>query len=189
MSVEDLRFKRLVKELSFLKSDLEYHSAEHAARRVVFYEDLEDFMKKSEFQYSEQRTMKNMKDVYKPKEKSMVVEKETDISKQNKEMYRKIAKKTHPDLHSDSDKTNMFKRAVKAMEQGDWYTLYELSEALGIQIGEHSPMHLEWLKMEIERSRAIIKGITTTFEWIYSEPNANKQLVLTNYCNITCNKK
>ena len=189
MSVEGLRFKRLVKELSFLKSDLEYHSAEHEARRVIFYEDLEEFVENSEFEYSEQKTLENMEDVYKPKEKRMTVDKETDISKQNKEMYRKIAKKTHPDLHSDLDKTDMFKKAVKAMEEGDWYTLYELSEALNIQIEEFSPMHLKWLKMEIERTRAIIKGITTTFEWIYSEPNANKQLVLTNYCNITCNKK
>ena len=189
MSVEGLRFKRLVKELSFLKSDLEYHTAEHAARRVVFYEDLEEFMENSKYEYSEQKTIDNMKDVYKPKEKRMSVEKETDISKQNKEMYRKIARKTHPDLHSDKEKTDMFKRAVKAMEEDDWYTLFELSEALGIEIEEHSPMHLEWLKMEIKRTRAIIKGITTTFEWIYSEPNTNKQQVLTNYCNITCNKK
>ena len=189
MSVEGLLFKRLVKELSFLKSDLEYHSAEHAARRVIFYEDLEKFMEDSEFEYSEQKTVGNMKDVYKPKEERMIAEKETDVSRQNKEMYRKIAKKTHPDLHSDADKTDMFKKAVKAMEEDDWYTLYELSEALGIEIEAHSPMHLQWLKMEIERTRAIIEGITTTFEWIYSEPNANKQLVLTNYCNITCNKK
>ena len=189
MSVEGLRFRRLVKELSFFKSDLEYHTAEHAVRRVQFYEDLEEFLKDSKFEFSESKTESNMKDVYKPSQKSLAVEKETDISKQNKEMYRKIAKKTHPDLHSDPDKTDMFKRAVKAMEKDDWYALYELSEALGIKVEEHSPMHIEWLKMEIEKTKAIIKGITTTYEWIYSEPNTNKQVVLTNYCKITCNIK
>lgn len=189
MSVEGLRFKRLVKELSFLKSDLEYHSAEHAQRRIMFYEDYEKFLEESEYEFSEEKTVSKMQDIFNPEQKSMVVEKETDLSRQNKEMYRKIAKKTHPDVHSDPDKTDMFKKAAKAMEEGDWYTLYTLSEALGIKIEDYSPMHIEWLKMEIEKVRAIIKGITTTFEWIYSEPNANKQMVMTNYCKITCNRK
>jgi len=189
MSVEGLRFKRLVRELSFLKSDLEYHTAEHAVRRVVFYEDFEKFLEESSFEFSEEKTASNMKDVYKPAQKSMTVRKGTDLSKQNKEMYRKIAKKTHPDLHSDSDKSEMFKKAVKAMEQGDWFSLYELSDALGIEVGEHTPEHLEWLKMEIEKTKAIINGITKTYEWIYSEPNADKQLVMTNYCRIACIKK
>ena len=189
MSVEGLRFKRLVKELSFLKSDLDYHTAEFEERKILFYKDYEKFLEESEFEFSEEKTADKMIDVFNPEEKRMIVQKDTDMSKQNKDMYRKIAKKTHPDLHSDPDKTAMFKKAAKAIEEGDWYTLYELSEALGIEVGEHSPIHLEWLKMEIERTRAIIKGITTTFEWIYSDPNANKQLVLTNYCKITCNKK
>jgi hypothetical protein len=189
MSVEDLRFKRLVKELSFLKSDLEYHRAEHTIRRDLFYEDYEKYLDESDFEFSEEKTVERMKDVYAPKEKSMTVEKDTDLSIQNKEMYRKIAKKTHPDLHHDADKTDMFKRASRAVEEGDWYTLYELSEALGIVVEEYTSMHLEWLKMEIRKSRAIIKGIVATFEWIYSEPDANKQLVLTNYCRLTCNKK
>jgi hypothetical protein len=189
MSVEGLRFKRLVKELSFLKSDLEYHSAEHKQRRDIFYEDLEEFLKTSEFVFSEQKTEMNMKNVYKPKEQSLRVDRETDLHKQNKEMYRKIAKKTHPDLNSDPDKIAMFKKAAVAIEEDDWYTLFSLSETLGIEVEEHSPMHIEWLKMEIEKTRSIINGITTTYEWIYSEPNANKHLVLTNYCQITCNKK
>ena len=189
MSVEGLRFKRLVKELSFLKSDMEYHSAEFEERKILFYKDYEKFLEESDYEFSEEKTVSQMTDVFNPEQKRMVIEKKTDMSKQNKEMYRKIAKKTHPDLHSDSDKTAIFKKAAKAMEECDWYTLYELSVALGIDVGKHSPMHIEWLTMEIERTSAIIKGITTTFEWIYSEPNVNKQLVLTNYCKITCNKK
>ena len=189
MSVEGLRFKRLVKELSFLKSDLEYHKAEHVLRRALFYEDLEKFMEETEFVFSEEKTVHTMKAAYKPKEKSMIVKKSTDLANQNKEMYRKIAKKTHPDIHHDLDKTSMFKKASKAMQEGDWYTLYELSETLGIEVGEHTPMHLEWLKTEIQKSRAVIEGIVITYEWIYSEPNSNKQLVLTNYCKLTCNKK
>ena len=82
MSLEGLRFKRLVKELSFIKSDLEYHTAEHQERRSIFYEDLEKFLEDSEFKFSEQKTVDNMKDVYDPKEKRMIVEKETDMSKQ-----------------------------------------------------------------------------------------------------------
>tara|TARA_R110002153_G_scaffold32649_4_gene98723 strand:- start:1841 stop:2410 length:570 start_codon:yes stop_codon:yes gene_type:complete len=189
MSTKGLNFTRLVRELSFLKSDIEYHRAEHTVRRALFYDDLEKFIEETEFVFSEEKTVQKMKNVYKPKEKSMIVEKNTDLYSQNKEMYRKIAKKTHPDIHHDSDKTIMFKKASRAMQDGDWYALHELSEALGIKVEEYTPMHLEWLKMEIQKSRAIIKGIIGTFEWIYSDPNSNKQLVLTNYCKITCNKK
>ena len=189
MPVGRLLFVRLVKELSYCRSDLEYHKAEFKERKVTFVEDYEKFLEETEFQVSEEKVVNHVVDVFKPRQQAKPEEKKADLSEQNKEMFRKIAKKTHPDLHQDPDKTKMIQKASNAIEEGDWYALYELSEALGIEVDKHTPEHLEWLKAEIKKTMGIIKTITSTYEWIYSEPDANKQAVLTNYCKLTCNKK
>jgi len=202
MSVEQLKFKKLVKELSFLKSDLEYHTAEHKERREIFYKDLEEFLNNSDFQYSEEKTEQKMVDVYKTNtnknntsnpEPSIQNSTELDIDplldNQNKEMFKKIAKKTHPDTHSDEDKTMMFLKASDAIRNNDWYTLYDLSMVLGLELPEGSIEHIKWMEKEKNNISNVLKKITNTYEWIYSEPKANKQLIMTNYCVLTCTKK
>lgn len=202
MSVEQLKFKKLVKELSFLKSDLEYHTAEHKERREIFYKDLEEFLNNSDFEYSEEKTEQKMVDVYKTNtnknntsnpEPSIQNSTEMDIDPlldtQNKEMFKKIAKKTHPDTHSDEDKTKMFLKASDAIRNNDWYTLYDLSMVLGLELPEGSIEHIKWMEKEKNNISNVLKKITNTYEWIYSEPKANKQLIMTNYCVLTCTKK
>ena len=45
--------------MSFLKSDLEYHRAEHQRRREVFYSDLQQYIKNSKYVYSESKAERN----------------------------------------------------------------------------------------------------------------------------------
>ena len=194
MSASKLKFRRLVKKLSYLKSDLEYHKFEHKERREIFYADFAEFMENNKvYEYSEEKLLSKMTDVYKPnklkpiQEEPLEVE-ETEMESQNNKMFKDIAKKTHPDIQQDPEKVKIFVKANEAKKNNDWFTLYELCEALEIETPEPSEEHLEWFEQEIINCDKIISGIVATFEWKYSEPNANKERLMTIYCDITCKK-
>lgn len=185
MGAIQLQFKSLVKKLSYIKSDLEYHRAEHISRRQQFYDDLQEFMEDSTFEYSEEKTTKNMIDVYKKREQV----KAPNLLEEAKKLYKQIAKQTHPDLYDDDMKNSVFLEASKAMDSGDWHTIYEISSNLGVTLPNPSKEHVAWLKQEIQKIQSLIETITTTFEWKYCMEGANKQQLLTTYCMITCNVK
>ena len=195
MSASKLKFRRLVKKLSYLKSDLEYHKFEHKERREIFYADFAEFMENNKsYVYSEEKLLSKMTDVYKPNKPKTTQEEgigqagETEMGSQNNKMFKEIARKTHPDIHQDPERAKMFVKANEAKKDGDWFTLYELCEMLDIETPEPSEEHLEWFEQEIVNCDKIISGILTTFEWKYSEPNANKERLMTIYCDITCKK-
>ena len=197
MSVSGLRFKSLVKKMSFLTSDLEYHREEHGIRKGVFQEAFIEFMENSTtHEYSEEKLISNLVDVYEPKkhhaepeDKEIDKTDESSMLTQNIKMYKSIAKKTHPDLHKDSEKTKMFVKASNAVKSDDWYTLFDLCENLGIEQPEPNKEHIVWLNNEIKTTQGIIERVKGTFEWKYSEPSADKARVMTTYCDITCKKK
>jgi len=191
MSVSNLRFKSLVKKISFLKSDLEYHREEDEIRKKVFHAAFDEFMENSTtHEYSEEKLFSKLVDVYKPPARDGTKEEEEGtLTTQNTKMYKSIARKTHPDLHKDSEKTQMFVKASDAVQAGDWYTLFELCESLGIEQPEPNEEHIAWLNDEIKTIQEIIERVKGTLEWKYSDPNVDKQRIMTIYCDTTCKKK
>ena len=79
--------------------------------------------------------------------------------------------------------------ARAALEGKDWFSMYEISTDLGLEVPNISDEHIKWLEQEISMIESIIKGIVTTFEWAYSNDGANKQQLLTTYCMLTCKLK
>ena len=182
METIQLKFRALVKQISFLRSDLEYHRAEHQKRRKIFYADLQVFMENGEFETSEEKVKKNLIDVYK-REKAVEVPK---LKKQSKDLFKKVAKLTHPDVNKEEHKHETFREAKKAVESGDWFSMYEISTALGIMIEDIEQEHIDWLMQETKKIEKTLDGIRNTFEWIYSNDGANKDQLLTTYCMMTC---
>ena len=80
----------------------------------------------------------------------------------------------------------MFRKAKKAIEDNDWFSIYEISTDLGIVVDSIEQEHIDWLKQEVKKLQKMINGITNTFEWIYSNDGANKDQLLTTYCMMTC---
>jgi len=185
MSIENLKFKSLIKKVTFLRADLEFHHAEHQRRRQIFYDDLQEWMENSEYLFSEEKTKKNMVDVYKRTEASNM----SQLNEELKAMFKKIAKVAHPDIAKTVEHEINFKKARAALDNHDWFGMYEAASELDIGTTNISDTHIAWLTQEIKQTEAIIKGITTTFEWIYSNDGANKDQLLTTYCMITCKKK
>ncbi len=185
MSIDKLRFKSLIRKMSFLKSDLEYHRAEHQRRREVFYSDLQQYIQNSKYIYSESKAERNFVYPYKPKRAVEVPE----LEKQTKELFRKVAKITHPDVDKEERHTKKFMKAKEALNQGDWFTMYELGQEFDTDIPDISESHVKWLKQEITMTEEMIKNVTTTYEWAYCNEGANKQQLLTTYCMLTCKLK
>ena len=182
MGTIQLKFKTLVKQMSFLKADLEYHKAEHQKRRQLFYSDLAKFMETGQFEISEEKVKKNLIDVYE-KEKTVEVPK---LKEQSKNLFKKIAKLTHPDVSKEEQKHELFREARKATENDDWFSMYKISTDLGVELGNIGQEHIDWLEQEAKKLQKMINGIKDTFEWIYSRQGANKQQLLTTYCMMTC---
>ena len=185
MAIVQLRFKSLIRKMSYLKSDLEYHRAEHKKRRQIFHDDLNKFILERNYVFAPEKAGKNMVDVYK-KNRAVDV---PNLDKQTKSIFKKVAKVTHPDIDREKNHQNKFIEAREALEQKDWFSMYEISEHLAIDIPDISEAHIAWLEQEIIMTEQIIKGITSTYEWIYSNDDANKQQLLTTYCMLTCKIK
>ena len=168
--------------MSFVKADLEFHRAEHQRRKEVFFEDLEKYILDSKYMYSQEKAEKNFVYPYQTKRAVEVPE----LEKQTKSIFKKVAKITHPDIDKEEKHTKKFIEAREALENKDWFTMYELGETLGMDIPDISESHIAWLEQEIEMTEGVISGITTTFEWVYSNDGSNKQQLLTTYCMLTC---
>tara|TARA_R110002126_G_scaffold286037_3_gene437404 strand:- start:1968 stop:2531 length:564 start_codon:yes stop_codon:yes gene_type:complete len=182
MSNLKLKFDAIVCEMTFVKSNLKYHREEHANRRKIFFSDLHEFMADLEYEFSDQKLEKNVIDVYK-RHKAAPVPK---ISDQSKKIFKKIAAATHPDRHPEAHINKMFIEAKEAQEQGDWFSLYEISTRLDIDMPEPSKEQIKWMESEIEKLKIMIARVINTLEWIYSNDGACKQQIMTSYCMATC---
>ena len=80
----------------------------------------------------------------------------------------------------------MFREAKKAVENDDWFSMYEISTDLGVELDSVGQEHIDWLEQETRKLQKMINGIKDTFEWIYSNEGANKEQLLTTYCMMTC---
>ena len=185
MSIAQLKFKTLIRKLSFLKTDLEYHRAEHERRRRVFNDEIAKHIETSDYVFSTEKASKNMVDVYDKKPAVSV----PALEEQTKSIFKKVAKITHPDIDKKNNHKNKFIDARQALEEKDWFSMYEISADLGMEIPDISDEHILYLEQEILITEEIIKGITTTFEWVYCNEGSNKQQLLTTYCMLTCKLK
>ena len=96
-----------------------------------------------------------------------------------KQVYRKVAGKTHPDKGGDSDK---FKVANEANKNKDFGKLLDMADELGVEV----PMN-DKLKFQMEQQiKAVSDNITNmkstmAWVWVHIEPNSKdnmKQYIL-----------
>jgi len=168
--------------MAFVKADLRYHKSEHQDRRKLFFADLATFLETRKFEFSDEKMQKNLVDVYTKKP----VIPAPALSDQNKKIFKKIAHETHPDKNKGAEKTKLFLEAKEAVKEGDWFSLYEICSELEIEVPDISESQILWMEQEIEKIQLMIKKITSTIEWIYSDQGANKDHLLTSYCMATC---
>jgi hypothetical protein len=107
-----------------------------------------------------------------------------DIEKQSthiKLLFRKIAIKAHPDKlvkfgEEERDrKTKLFLEAREAAESGQWFTLVDIAQSLGITPPKPDTEQLELLQGESENIDKRIQDIESTYAWILHNAQSEEQ--------------
>jgi hypothetical protein len=101
-----------------------------------------------------------------------------------KELFKKIALKTHPDKLRDLDeeereyRINLYKEAANAVKKGDGAALLEIAYELSVVFNIDGDKEVKWLNKKIQELQHKMMEIKQTAEWIwYHSDGLNKNIV------------
>jgi hypothetical protein len=150
MSLVVKRYKKLVKELLFAYSELEYVEAVLKDAHAEFELYYQDYCKKNDVPIDKmnKKNAERLEKVYPKKqnktdEEGVIQYEETKVDKENhkvfQRMYRIIAKKLHPDKFSNQEQTvevlekiEAFKQATGAYNKNNWAKFLDICEKYDI---------------------------------------------------------
>jgi hypothetical protein len=120
----------------------------------------------------------------KQKEREENREKHEEVMPEDKDLrdlFKKIALKTHPDKLLDKDEeeiehlTELYKDAASAAEVGDGMALLEIAYELGIPVKIDPEKEVEWLNKKIEMLKETVSEMKNTAEWIWSHSDGSER--------------
>jgi len=101
-----------------------------------------------------------------------------------KELFKKIALKTHPDKLRDLDedereyRISLYKEAANAVKKGDGATLLEIAYELSVVFNIDANKEVKWLNKKVKELEHKMMEIKQTAEWIwYHSDGLNKNIV------------
>lgn len=192
--IKKLEANKLIKELDYLKSELQYKSELISEVDNHFIKDVNDFLDNHP----------NLKKVFDEKlvtdeinatiEYDMPIEDSNNISEDSinlinsiidpklKSLYRSIVKSTHPDKIKNNNLKEIYIEATKAYENGSFLPIISICDRLSIPY-EISDEETELFKSEIEKIKNRVNFLETTFtfKWYLSKDEKEKNFVILEY--------
>tara|TARA_R110002074_G_scaffold62495_2_gene150086 strand:- start:218 stop:946 length:729 start_codon:yes stop_codon:yes gene_type:complete len=107
-----------------------------------------------------------------------------------KKLFYRIAEQSHPDKVQASGFSlkeairleKIFKKALEAYNNNNWYVLYSIAVSLDIDIQEISDKHVDWAEDDIRRTMGEIAIIANLLAWVwYTGDDVLKSHVLVDY--------
>ena len=107
-----------------------------------------------------------------------------------KRLFRKIAELTHPDKLAASGFSTqemarlekIFKRALGAYNNDNWYVVYSIAMELQIPLDVESEDYIDWIDEDIRKTLSNISRIGNTVAWMwYVGDEASKAYALKSY--------
>jgi len=107
-----------------------------------------------------------------------------------KRLFRKIAELTHPDKVAASGFSEqevfrlekVFKRALQAYNDDNWYVVYSIALELQIPLDVESEDYIDWIDEDIRKTLSNISRIGSTVAWMwYVGAEASKAYALKSY--------
>lgn len=102
-----------------------------------------------------------------------------------KSLFKKIATKTHPDKlaslskEEKERKSELFKKARKAVNANQWFILVQIAQELKIQLPEIQEEHVELLEKELKNIKQTIHNMEGTYAWnFFNQEDDMKKRVL-----------
>jgi len=92
-----------------------------------------------------------------------------------KKLFHRIAEQTHPDKmgasgfsHQEIQRLEkVFKKALSAYHENNWYILYSIAIDLGLEIGGLDQEHIDWVEDDIRNTLSEISQIGRLLAWIW----------------------
>jgi hypothetical protein len=163
--IQHLEVKKLLQEYSFLLIDEQY-------KQEVIAVNKEEFLTRVREANGSPEPVPVAADATKP-EKRRIDPNSVDKSTRNKikQLYREIAKRTHPDRCADTSLHELYVEATEAAEEFDLFALYEICNRLDITHSVDAE-DKDILKQRIMHKREELKAIEASFIWLYAHaPN------------------
>ena len=185
------KYKKLLLELEFLYSDLDYHQdVEEEAQREF---------QKAFCSYCDEKGINYETDIIKAEERQVEVsdpekvtfrdedgnasdeEMEKEVRELEKsqrpdevrKLFKQIAKKTHPDKFSKAENAEkslnkqVFLQAKTAAEDNNYFKLQQIAQRLGIELPEIDSKRLKLMEKEAKRIRVRVKRIEEKVAWVW----------------------
>ena len=158
-TLQKIRYKKVRQKLRYLQTELE-------ETKIIYKNCLDKFNTDfAEYLFGEEGDMSKSMDSEEVKYDKI----DTDVSEETiKDVYRKVAAKTHPDK-KDGDE-NEFKRLNQANKNKDFGTILEMADEYDVPIESSEFMMLEMAK----QNKSIVQSIENmklTWAWHYVHLN------------------
>ena len=190
--LEKLKVNTLIRELEFLKSDLNYKTGLLTSIDVDFNRSVDIFLEnypdlgniyKQIIPLTEEVHINQ--DISDPDEGELQNDTETtytEIGQKAKSLYRQIAKTTHPDKVGESGLKEVYFEAQKAYEGGKTLELMSICDRLKIPY-EISDEEIENIRSEIQflKERISFLESTFTFKWMQTSEGKERDKLILNY--------
>lgn len=188
--LKQLERKKLLKEIEYVKADLEWKSGLVYEADAEFMKSLGEMLEanprlKELFDKTVGRKIEQM--VAKRAEETAPADsddfpEETDSDLKLKRAYRDIAKKTHPDRIADKSLNDIYIQAGSMYEEKDVVGIMTICESLGIEyeVGEEES---ELLKSQLSgmKERILFMESTFSWKWYHEEDRAARSKMLLDY--------
>lgn len=195
-----LEFNRLIKELDFINSDLFYKSSllkvvdENFIKNVN--EVLETFPQlkqildeKNQIRF-DMLNVKTITDINEPTPDTDEVGEYESKNSKLKNLYRQIAKSTHPDVsHTSENLKEVYLDAQKAYDSNDLIQILSICERLKIEY-DITDQEFELIKNEINQKKERIQFLESTYTWRWHQVQTleEKNKIIINYLETQISK-
>ena len=167
MDLESIQNKKIRNQLRYLQLELEETKIIYQGCIEKFNNDFRSYMldnnpEPTQVKLSEDKNLKINTEV------------DDDTFKQ---VYRKVAGKTHPDKGGDTDK---FKKANEANRNKDFGALLEMADEVGVEVEINNEIR-EQISKHIKSISDTITNLKTTMAWTWVHVNEDNRKTLKQY--------
>ena len=191
--LKKIKYDKLILELQFLKAEIEYNNQLTKDSLADFEKSLQAISKENGSWEDIQRQRKNKPKKRPPPKRA---KKKKRLRKKDKELFKKIAKESHPDkligLEDDErlKKENNFIKASSALDEGDVSALRAAAQDLGIDPGSLEDSDIEYLEEKIKEASIknnAIKG-SIIWNWVSTDDDSTKDKIVELYIKFLLTK-
>ena len=168
----ELKRKKLQRQILYLRTELEETTFIFQDCLIEFEEEFRDYFKNQS---------------NKDHKKVTTDPPEFDIPKEDvKNVFKKIAQKTHPDklIKEDTlsstykEKVDMYKEALGSVENKDWSRVIEIAMELDIDVSDVKNDDSDYLNESVKRLTEKIKQLKSTYAWKWGNtPDQEREIM------------